>query len=109
MTNKRFNEIVEAELINIKNILVKKADEYNLEKDRLGFFKRAAIFSQSSSEKVLYGFLLKHLQSITDMINSEKKYPKDMWLEKITDIENYLILLIALLEDNNQFLDKENL
>lgn len=98
-----FNSIVESQLERIKSVLVKKADEYNLEADRLGFFKRAAVFSQSTPEKALYGFLLKHLVSLSDMVVSGDKYPKELWLEKITDIENYLILLLGLLEDDKMF------
>lgn len=103
MTTKEFNKIVEDQLERIRSVLVKKADEYNLEEDRLGFFKRAATFAQTTPEKALYGFLLKHLVSLNDMIVSGEKYSKDLWLEKITDIENYLILLLGLLEDDKMF------
>lgn len=103
MTTERFNEIVKEQLERIKKVLVKKSTEYNLEEDRLGFFKRAAVFAQETPEKALYGFLLKHLVSLNDMVQSEKEYPKELWLEKITDIENYLILLLGLLEDDDMF------
>lgn len=105
MTTERFNKIVEDQLDRIKNMLVKKAGEYNLEEDRLGFFKRAAGLAQITPEQALYGFLLKHIVSVSDMITSGKEYPKDLWLEKITDIENYLILLLGLIEDTDR--DKE--
>lgn len=98
-----FNKIVEDQVEHIRQVLVKKADEYNLEADRLGFFKRAATFAQTTPEKALYGFLLKHLVSLNDMVVSGDKYSKELWLEKITDIENYLILLLGLLEDDNMF------
>ena len=98
-----FNKIVESQLEHIRQVLVKKADEYNLEEDRLGFFKRAATFAQTTPEKALYGFLLKHLVSLNDMVVSGKQYSKELWLEKITDIENYLVLLLGLLEDDNMF------
>ena len=42
MKTERFNKIVEDQLERIRSVLVKKADEYNLEEDRLGFFKRSA-------------------------------------------------------------------
>ena len=60
-------------------------------------------FAQTTPEKALYGFLLKHLVSLNDMIVSGEKYSKELWLEKITDIENYLILLLGLLEDDKMF------
>jgi len=85
METERFNKIVEEQVERIKSVLIKKADEYNLEEDRLGFFKRSAAFAQETPEQALYGFLLKHLQSITDMVQSGNSYSEDLWREKITD------------------------
>ncbi len=102
MTTERFNKIVEEQIERIKSVLIKKADEYNLEEDRLGFFKRSAAFAQETPEQALYGFLLKHLQSITDMIQSGKSYPKELFVEKITDTMNYLCLLLGLIEDTGR-------
>jgi len=102
MKTDRFNEIVEEQVDRIKSVLIKKADEYNLEEDRLGFFKRSAAFAQETPEQALYGFLLKHLQSITDMVQSGDEYAKELWQEKITDAMNYLCLLLGLLEDTGR-------
>lgn len=108
MKTERFNQIVEEQLERIRKVLIKKADEYNLEEDRLGFFKRAAAFAQETPEQALYGFLLKHLQSITDMVQSGKEYSKDLWQEKITDAMNYLVLLLGLLEDTGRATGKKS-
>lgn len=102
MTNNEFNNVVNNQLNNIKKVLIKKTNEYNLEDDRLGFFKRSAAFAQETPEQALYGFLLKHLQSITDMVMSGAQYPEELWKEKITDAMNYLCLLTALLEDTGK-------
>jgi len=102
METERFNKIVEEQVERIKSVLIKKADEYNLEEDRLGFFKRSAAFAQETPEQALYGFLLKHLQSITDMVQSGNSYSEDLWREKITDAMNYLVLLLGLLEDTGR-------
>ena len=107
MNTEKFNRVVEDQLERVKKVLIKKSNEYNLEEDRLGFFKRAAAFAQETPEQALYGFLLKHLQSITDMVQSGEKYSKELWLEKITDCINYNILLLGLLEDDKMF-KKEN-
>jgi hypothetical protein len=37
------------------------------------------------------------------MISTGEKYTKELWLEKITDIMNYNILLLGLLEDDDMF------
>ena len=102
MKTEEFNKVVEKQIEKIRSVLVKKADEYNLEEDRLGFFKRSAAFAQETPEQALYGFLLKHLQSITDMVMSGNSYSKELWEEKVTDTMNYLVLLLGLLEDTGR-------
>ena len=108
MNTVTFNKIVEDQLNRIKQVLVKKQNEYNLDTDRLSVFKHGAALSKETPEQVLYGFLLKHLISQADMIASGKKYSKDLWLEKITDIMNYNILLLGLLEDDKMFLEESD-
>ena len=110
MTVEEFNKGVEDELHRIEKVLVKKQQEYNLDVDRLSVFKTGAAMSGDSPEKVLYGFLLKHLISLRDMIiatDRGEKFSEDLWHEKLTDIHNYLILLIELLKDDNRFKNEE--
>ena len=102
MTTPEFNKVVEEQLERIENVLVKKAAEYSLDDDRLSVFKHAAALSEETPEQALYGFMLKHIISITDMINSEAAYSEELWNEKITDICNYLILLQGLLRDTER-------
>ena len=94
MKTEEFNQIVEGQIEKIKSVLIKKADEYNLEEDRLGFFKRAGTFAQTTPEKALYGFLLKHLVSLNDMVVSGDKYSKELSVGKeaiIAEIEKRTI------------------
>ena len=102
MTTPEFNKVVEDQLERIRSVLVKKAAEYNLDDDRLSVFKHAAALSEETPEQALFGFMLKHLISITDLINSKEAYPEELWLEKMTDIHNYLILLQGLLKDTGR-------
>lgn len=102
MNTPDFNAIVESQLERIKSVLVKKAAEYNLDTDRLSVFKHAASLSEETPEQALYGFMLKHIISVTDMINSKETYTEELWNEKITDICNYLILLQGLLRDTGR-------
>ena len=108
MTTPEFNKIVESQLDRIKNVLVKKQAEYNLDTDRLSVFKHGAGISEETPEQVLYGFMLKHIISVTDMINSKGTYTEELWNEKITDICNYLILLQGLLRDTGRMTEIEN-
>ena len=102
MKAKDFNELVDRQLERIKTVLCRKEGEYNLEEDRLGFFKRAAGLAQETPEQALYGFMLKHLVSLSDMVQSGKAYSEALFEEKITDIENYLLLLLGLLKDGGR-------
>ena len=102
MTTPEFNKVVEGQLDRIKNVLIRKAAEYNLDEDRLSVFKHAAALSEETPEQALYGFMLKHIISVTDMINSKDSYSQELWNEKITDICNYLILLQGLLRDTGR-------
>lgn len=102
MTTPDFNKVVEDQLDRIRNVLVKKAAEYNLDDDRLSVFKHAAALSEETPEQALYGFMLKHVISVTDLINSKGTYSEELWNEKITDICNYLILLQGLLRDTGR-------
>lgn len=106
----RFNQLVKEETDRIEKVLVTKENEYSLDNDRLSHFKHAGAMANWPAEKALYGYMLKHLMSITDMINSGKKFPRKLWQEKMTDIHNYLILLLGVLEDDNMFEedDKDN-
>jgi hypothetical protein len=102
MTTPDFNKVVEEQLDRIRNVLVKKAAEYNLDDDRLSVFKHAAALSEETPEQALYGFMLKHIISMTDMINSRQAYSEELWNEKLTDINNYIILLHGLLRDTGR-------
>lgn len=105
MNTPDFNRVVEAQLDRIKNVLVRKAVEYNLDNDRLSVFKHAAALSEETPEQALYGMMLKHIISVTDMVNSKEVYSEELWNEKITDICNYLILLQGLLRDTGRMSD----
>ncbi len=105
MNTPDFNRVVEAQLERINNVLIKKAAEYNLDNDRLSVFKHAAALSEETPEQALYGMMLKHIISVTDMVNSKEVYSEELWNEKITDICNYLILLQGLLRDTGRMSD----
>lgn len=104
-----FNKLVENQLEYCKKILINKGIEYapnskeenNI--DRLAHFKRTANFLGVNNKEALFAMLSKHLISISDMCKDDNKYSIEKWDEKITDSINYLILLKAIImEDNNE-------
>lgn len=102
MNSEDFEDIFEQQVTKCRDVLTSKAKEYAKDYDRLHNFKVAADFIQGTPEQALWGFLVKHLVSLSDMIptsSSDEGYSTDLWDEKIGDSINYLILLRALVYD----------
>lgn len=104
MTGTTFNEITKAQLKRCEEVLCKKADEYATD-DRLHNFKQAALLQEVTPTTALKGMMTKHTISVYDMmqgVEEGKTYPLELWNEKITDLMNYLLLLWATVnEDEN--------
>jgi hypothetical protein len=103
MTTEKFDEVINYRLNECKRILIEKAKEYAKgDEDRLHNFNKAAEITGESREKCLFGFALKHLVSVMDIVKevNEGKIPKrELTSEKIGDLINYLLLLEASIED----------
>ena len=91
-----FNEIVKDRCLKIQEVLSKKAEEYATDSNRFHNFDKAAVMSNSTPEKALWGFLLKHIVSVSDMVDKPSIATEAMVDEKIGDCINYLILLEGL-------------
>lgn len=108
MTTEKFNTIVDDLTNQIKSTLKRKAGEYNLDEDRLSVFKRAAGIQQQTSAQALLGMMTKHVVSIYDYVEGNKKFTEELAREKICDNLNYLILLYAILEEEGFAAPKKN-
>lgn len=95
MDAETFNQIFDELTGQMRHVLVEKAKEYADDTDRLHNFQIGASFVQGTPEQALWGFLVKHLVSISDMVKSGKYYHASVWDEKIGDALNYLVLLRA--------------
>lgn len=109
MNQTDFNDIFEKTVSQCRNVLCSKAKEYATE-DRLHNFKQAAHIQKTTPVKALGGMMAKHTVSVYDMIESGESYPAALWNEKIIDSINYLLLLRALVQDENlaPMFDSEN-
>lgn len=94
----QFENILDAQVKRVRDVLVVKAAEYATE-DRLANFKKAANLQGISVPEALAGMMAKHTVSIFDMVSSAAEFDLEKWDEKITDHLNYLILLRAVLEE----------
>lgn len=103
MTTNEFNKIIDEQLKMCQDILIQKSTEYNKDQDeRLDCFKAAANLTGESLKEALAGMMIKHTISIYQMISSKKNYSLEKWTEKITDHINYLLILKAVvMEEEN--------
>jgi hypothetical protein len=90
-----FNRVFEEVVAKSSAVLVKKADEYADDSDRLHNFKQAAHLEKRTVRQAISGMMVKHTVSVYDMMSAQDCPSLDIWDEKIIDHINYLILLRA--------------
>lgn len=95
LSTEEFDSYVAKRLSDIELSLVTKGREYSRNNDRLHNFNEGSKITGQSRERVLDGFLMKHLISYRDIlddidkkVNIDPNYIK----EKFGDIINYFIL-----------------
>lgn len=101
MKANEFTEVIHNQFNTCELVLGDKAAEYATD-DRLHNFKMAAELQGVSPQSALAGMMAKHVISVFDMCASGIPYPADKWDEKITDNINYLVLLRALIIDQEK-------
>jgi hypothetical protein len=102
MTEQDFDILVQQRMQKIQSTLIEKGKEYRRGKDPLHNFNVAARLGNTTREKALWGFALKHYVSFMDMINDVENgtlVKEEHIDEKIGDLINYLILAEASLKD----------
>lgn len=106
MKAQQFQNILQDRIDKIREVLSSKQKEYATDHDKLHNFKEGArIDGKRTSAQVCWGYILKHLTSIHDIVNeiaagNTAKLP--LIDEKIGDAINYLILLEAILKDGER-------
>ena len=105
MTQEEFNVVFELQISKCSDILAHKKKEYTGENiDRLSAFKIASALLNSDPKAALAGMMSKHVVSLYDMCYSSLlHFDMDQWDEKITDCINYLILLKALVKEEQSY------
>lgn len=100
MNPETFDLFLEETLDRTREVLRSKGHEYAHDPDESRFhnFEVTAQFLQCSEEQALWGFVSKHLVSLSDMVKPTKdgqyvSYSLDQWDEKTGDVINYMILL----------------
>ena len=100
ITHDNFEKIMLNLFEKVKNIMLSKANQYNENpSDRFNKKKKSSTLTKISPVRTLYGMWVKHIISLSDMVSSEKQYPRELWEEKIIDNINYLLLLAGAIKE----------
>lgn len=97
-----FETVFNEQMRRCNEILIEKARQYADDTDRLHNFNVAANLRGVTRREALSGMMAKHTVSIYDMCESNEMFPSEVWEEKITDHMNYLILLMAIVKEDEQ-------
>ena len=101
MNSSEFQEVLDRQLSRISSILGIKTGEYATDKDQLKNIRDAARLRDIPMKEAVAGMMVKHTVSIYAMIaEADRDFPMIMWDEKITDHIIWLILLLAVLEED---------
>lgn len=99
----QFEEVITNRINYIQDLLITKSKEYVGEKSKFHNFDRAASLTGDCREKILWGYLLKHIVSIQDIINDINTTgtlpSKEKLSEKISDFTLYGLILEASIEN----------
>jgi len=89
------------------DIMKTKGQSYSGKEDKLGNFKRLSVLTNSSPEKVLFIYLMKHIDAISSFIREE--YTDSEAIKgRIMDVINYMFLLSGLLAEEGKLDVKSN-
>ena len=108
MTREQFENLRDDFLVHEARILDWKRDEYSEGTDCLQNFREAANFLGQRPAEVALSYLMKHIQSIALAVRSQSyswawQTDKGEGLkQRIADARNYLLLLAACLEEENE-------
>ena len=107
MTPQQFENLRDEFLTREARILVWKRSEYSSNEDRLQNFREVAALTGLRLSEVALIWLLKHIQSITLAVRSERyswtweTEDGEGLKQRIADARNYLLLLAACLDEES--------
>lgn len=103
MNQKEFEQVVEATLSRINELLVVKGGEYAGSEDRLANFKRGAELTGCSPLQVLHIYLSKHYDAfstyVRDQASGTQRPRSESISGRLDDIINYCLLAQALVKE----------
>lgn len=107
MTHEERDKIIKETIDRCLTLLRTRALGYATDDDALHNFRNAAKLQGCTMAQALDGMMAKHTVSIYDMVRSGKEYDLKIWDEKICDNINYLLLLKAVVFEEQGLHDDE--
>lgn len=102
MTHQDFETLLDEIIETTKAKLKQKSSEYSSADDKLANFRDTARSENETMAQALWGMMAKQMTSLRMMVKSGKQFSIPLWEEKLGDARNYLILLEAIVKENNQ-------
>jgi hypothetical protein len=101
MNHKDFTKFLTELQEHQTKVLLGKNAEYAPGEDKLQNFKTASSVTGKPGSEVLWMYALKHFVSIQDIVLYNSTYTPALMREKCGDLRNYLVLLEALIKEEN--------
>lgn len=109
MTNKDFYELMEKTFSDATIIAKSKGFDYTKgSEDALANFKEGGQALGIDSKIVCWVFMNKHYQAITNYIRTRGKSESEPIEERVKDMINYLVLMLALIVEENEVRSDDN-
>lgn len=102
LKEQEFEKRVNDTLKKLKLLLITKGKEYRRENNPFHNFERGSLMTNETREKVLKGFMLKHIISVDDMVDdlAKKNLPQEAQVEeKFNDILVYYLIQKCMILD----------
>lgn len=102
LKEQEFEKRVNDTLKKLKLLLITKGKEYRRENNPFHNFERGSLMTNETREKVLKGFMLKHIISVDDMVDDldKKILPQEAQVEeKFNDILVYYLIQKCMILD----------
>lgn len=100
MKEKQFNDIIQNAVESCLTTLTEKNASYNPNEDKLAGFKTAARMRGVTPLQALSGMKVKHTSFVQDLLEGRIPIPsEEVVQEKFGDEINYLLLALALIEE----------
>jgi len=91
-----FEKFFEERVSKCREILIVKAREYANDEDRMKNFNTAGRMLNLRPYQVAFLYMMKHFESVYEIVMEGREVDEKTWDEKITDLLNYLFLIDAM-------------